>query len=267
MRPSQPQVMLGEPSSIGKDLPSVRLEEAYINPTDLGLKKPGRNAQRNIQRIHTLGVFFAALNATDEHSAYGLEKQYIQTSEPGKTLGKNWADSRCRLWDRWARADCTVIAKIRNNDRQAVSRLDAVQRISPKFSVFVYLPFWRYLDPAELSYREVMQDRSCVELPSVSKEFSETREVTTFGGPSLQGLSCLMEAVEDSGTRYQALSALWQVMRCCAATGRIDPYIRLYGTWLSCRKYLSHDPVLGGVSDDLYRHTNLYFSTLYIHYS
>lgn len=267
MRPALPRVMLGQPSVIGKEMACVRLEEACINPMDLSLKTPGRNAQRNIHLIHARAVFSAALHFADQQSAYGLEKLFIQESEGKNILGKNWADSRCKLWDRWARADCTVIAKIRNKDRHAISRLDAIQRISQEFSAFVYLPFWRYMDPAELSYGEVMRDRSADELPSISRELSDTREVASYSGPSQDALWCLLAAVERSGTRYLALSALWQAMRCCAATGRIDPYIRLYGAWLSCRRSLSQDPVLGTVSDDLYRHTNLYFSTLYISYS
>jgi hypothetical protein len=267
MRPALPQVMLGRPNLIGKDVSCIRLEEAHINPIDLGLKKLGRNAKRNIYRIHARTVFSAALHFSGQQSAYGLEKQYIRESEPEQLSEHNWAGSRCRLWDRCARGDCTVIAKIRNKDMQAIRRLDAIQRLSPNFYPLVNLLFWRYMDPAELLYVEVMRDRSWEDLPWISKELSNSHGLETYSGPSQNVLGCLLEAVERRSTRYQALTALWQVMRCCAATGRIDAYIRLYGAWLSCRQYLSHDPVLGAVSDDLYRHTNLYFSTLYVNYS
>jgi hypothetical protein len=243
-----------------------RLETAEVGSTDLALSFSARNAKRNIERIHTIAVFQAALHATNLTSAYQLEKLYDQEMADGKLLTQNWGCTRPKLWDRWSRGVSTIRWQLRRGDNSARNRLALIERKSAAFWTFVNLSFWSYLDPEPPSLADVISDCSSEILQLGTGNSVDFVAAAPRDHKRHIELTRLTAALTESSSRYLALCALWRAMRCCVSTDQIGTYVHLYGTWLSCRDVLKHDPILGKVADDLYRHTNRYFSTLEVTY-
>ncbi|MDP2076293.1 hypothetical protein [Hydrogenophaga sp.] len=242
------------------------LETAEVGSTDFALPVSARNAKRNIERIHTIAVYQAALHATNLTSAYQLEKLYAQEMAGGKISMRNWADTRPTLWDKWSRGESTIRWQLRRGSNLARRRLAVIERRSATFWTFVNMPFWRYLDPELPPLDVVMSDCSSETLLLGTGNSIDFATTAPRDHKRHMELTQLTAALTESSSRYLALCALWRSMRCCVSTDQIGTYVHLYGIWLSCRDALKRDPILGSVADDLYLHTNRYFSTLEITY-
>ena len=243
-----------------------QLQTAEVGSTDFALPVSARNAKRNIERIHTIAVYQAALHATNLTSAYQLEKLYEEEMAGGKISMPNWGGTRSRLWDKWSRGESTIRWQLRRGSKLARNRLAAIERRSAAFWTFVNMPFWRYLDPEPPSLADVISDCSSEALQLGTGDSIDFVTAAPRDHKRHMELTQLTAALTESSSRYLALCALWRSMRCCVSTDQIGTYIHLYGTWLSCREALKRDPILGKVADDLYRHTNRYFSTLEVTY-
>jgi len=267
MRLLRPQIRFAAAAGIDSSACLQQLDIAELDSLGMAIPLSARNARRNIERIHTVAVYYAALHAMNLTSAYQLEKSYAQEAKPRCSKERNWGNARSRQWDRWSRGESTIASQMKRGNKFAIQRLAAIERRSPTFSAFVRMPFWRYLDPAELLYKEIILDCSAEDLCLTSNCSNDSFDVNLNYEIRRLDLSRLLEALTASGSRYTALCALWRSMRSCVAADQITSYLRLYGVWLSCREALRCDPILGKVAGDLYRHTNLYFRTLEVTYT
>lgn len=244
----------------------ARLSLADVDALGVALPVSARTARRNIERIHTVAVYLAALHATGSTSAYQLEKLFDQAATRSMTLETDWGANRSRLWDRCSRGQSSIAWQLKRSDKATAQRLSFIEAQQPEFGTFITMPFWRYLDPAPMYAEELISDRSAEMLQLTATPLTDTALAISHDVSPRFELRQLVNALASGTTRYLALSALWRAMRWCVTPDQLGTYVHLYGVWLSCREVLKADPILGKVAGDLYRHTNAYFSSIEITY-